>query len=62
MGQPVCPRCRRLERMLLVVTAYLSPANWYESPETLKLLDRVKGYLPARLQDILNRHLAPRTE
>ena len=62
MDQPACSRCRRLERMLLVVTAYLSPSNWYESPETLKLLDRVKGYLPARLQDILNHHLAPRRE
>ena len=57
-----CPRCRRLERMLLVATAYLAPSNWYESPETLKLLDRIKRHLPARLQDILNRHLAPRIE
>jgi hypothetical protein len=53
-----CPRCRRLERILLVATAYSSARNWYESPETLKLLDRVKRHLPVRLQDILNRHLA----
>jgi hypothetical protein len=57
-----CPRCRRLERILLVATAYLSPSNWYESPETMKLLDRAKRHLPLRLQDILNRHLAPRVE
>jgi acyl-CoA hydrolase len=48
--------------MLLVATAYLAAANWYESPEALKLLDRVKRHLPVRLQDILNRHLAPRVE
>lgn len=55
---PPCPRCRRLERMLLVATAYLAPSNWYESPETLNLLDDVKRHLRRRYQDILNRHLA----
>ena len=53
-----CPRCRRLERMLLLATVYLVASNWYESPETLKLLDDVKRHLRPRYQDILNRHLA----
>lgn len=57
-----CPRCRRLERLLLIAATYLSPSNWYESAETVKLLDRVKRHLPMRLQDILNRYLTAREE
>ena len=41
-----------------MATVYLVASNWYESPETLKLLDDVKRHLRPRYQDILNRHLA----
>jgi hypothetical protein len=58
MSDHACPRCRRLERILLVVTAYMTAMNWYESEDTIAILDRVKEYLPDRLRGILNRYLA----
>jgi hypothetical protein len=52
----------RTRRVLLAAVYELTPMNWYESPSTIAVLDRVKSVLPRRDLRKLTAWLAERSK